>query len=361
MFPDMGNRAIISNRTIDAAIAFLGARLPSTWKLRSIPEIEVAKSARADGLLELTSPERSRATLLLEEKRSLSPRQARDLSLTLLAAAKDISADGVLVIAPFLSVQTRERLQSAGIAYVDLTGNAWLSLARPAIYLQTQGARKDPAPRPQPVQSLKGATVARIVRALCDWRPPVGTRELALRAQTSAGYTSRVLQFLEAEDLVERSSKGEVEEANWRGLIVRWAQDYSVTRTNTTQSLLAPRGIASLMRAIPDFEGRIAVTGSLAATEAALISGTRLAMCYVDDAQRAAVALGLQPTEGGANVVLLEPFDEVVFARTRDDGGLRKVAYSQCAVDLLTGPGRDPNVGEALMGWMQANEDIWRA
>jgi hypothetical protein len=36
-------------------------------------------------------------------------------------------------------------------------------------------------------------------------------------------------------------------------------------------------------------------------------------------------------------------------------------ALSQIAADLRTSPGRGPNEAEALMQWMQENEDAWHA
>jgi hypothetical protein len=58
--------------------------------------------------------------------------------------------------------------------------------------------------------------------------------------------------------------------------------------------------------------------------------------------------------------MLLRPFDPIVFARTRIEDGLRYAAPSQVAVDCLTGNGRMPAEGEALLRWMQANEPAWR-
>ncbi len=74
----------------------------------------------------------------------------------------------------------------------------------------------------------------------------------------------------------------------------------------------------------------------------------------------AADHLGLRETEAGANVVLLEPFDPVVFERATMRHGLRCVAASQLAVDLLTGPGREPSQGEEILKWMKENEDAWQ-
>ena len=91
------------------------------------------------------------------------------------------------------------------------------------------------------------------------------------------------------------------------------------------------------------------LTGSIAANRIAPIAPARLAMLYVDDVEAAATALKVRPTEAGANVMLLAPFDDVVFERTWTNGGLTIVAVSQAAVDLMTGPGRAPSEAEAIL------------
>jgi hypothetical protein len=81
---------------------------------------------------------------------------------------------------------------------------------------------------------------------------------------------------------------------------------------------------------------------------------------YCDDTRAARDRLGLIPADEGANVVLLQPFDRVVWDRTTEDAGVTYVAPSQIAVDCLTGTGRMPSEGEALLGWMGENEATWR-
>jgi hypothetical protein len=72
------------------------------------------------------------------------------------------------------------------------------------------------------------------------------------------------------------------------------------------------------------------------------------------------LALGF-PADEGANVALLRPFDPLVFERESIEDGLRYAAPSQTAVDCLTGNGRMPAEGEALIEWMETHEDAWRA
>ena len=103
-----------------------------------------------------------------------------------------------------------------------------------------------------------------------------------------------------------------------------------------------------------------AATGALAAQRFDPIAPARPAAIYVTDPSQAIGSLELRETEAGANVVLLEPFDPVVFDRTVEPDGLRCVAPSQLAVDLLTGLGREPSQGEEMLAWMARNEHVWR-
>ncbi|MEJ7842977.1 MAG: MarR family transcriptional regulator, partial [Rubrobacter sp.] len=213
----------------------------------------------------------------------------------------------------------------------------------------------------RPARTLKGAKAGRVVRALCDFAPPVGVRELAGRAGIDPGYASRVLALLEKEDLIRREPRGPITQIDWRGLIRRWTEDYSLLNSNRTGSYLEPRGLSSLLRKLRDSELRYAATGSLGAVSVAPVAPARLAVLFVDDVQDAAERLELRPAEAGANVVLAEPFDPVVYERCREEEGISYVVLSQNAADLLTSPGRGPSEAEELMDWMERHEDDWRS
>lgn len=60
-------------------------------------------------------------------------------------------------------------------------------------------------------------------------------------------------------------------------------------------------------------------------------------------------------------MVLLSPFDSVVWERTEFHNHLTYAAPSQVVVDCLTGNGRMPAEGEALLEWMISHEAGWRA
>jgi len=70
--------------------------------------------------------------------------------------------------------------------------------------------------------------------------------------------------------------------------------------------------------------------------------------------------LELVPSDHGANVALLKPFDGVVWDRTTREADITFAAPSQVAVDCLTGNGRMPAEGDAVLQWMIENEKGWR-
>ena len=145
-----------------------------------------------------------------------------------------------------------------------------------------------------------------------------------------------------------------------KAAIRRWAKDYDVTSTNQVATFLEPRGLPALSTKLGKLKRGYAVTGAFAAQHFSPVAPTRLAAIYVNDVIGWSERLGLRPADSGANVWLLEPYDDVVFERTTSREGAACVSPTQLAVDLLTGPSRDPSEGEELLAWMKGNERAWR-
>lgn len=308
--------------------------------------------------MSLRAPDGTTARLAVLGRRKLEPKDV----MALRVASKD-ALRGTLVTAPFLSPRTRQLLTEAGANYADASGNVRLAVDRPGIFVEREGAQKDPEPGrgPRPLASLKGPAAARVVRALCDFRPPYGVRRLAEIAETAPASASRVVGLLEREALIERGPQDEIREVDWAGLLQRWIQDYQFLSSNNVTTFLDPRGLPSFPTKLRNVKTRAVVTGSLAAVRRAPVASPRLAAVYVDDPEAAAKALALRPAESGGNVALVRPLDPVAFARSWVDEGIRYAALSQVAADLLTSPGRGPSEGEELIAWMKKNTDAWRA
>jgi hypothetical protein len=328
----------------------LQSRLPAGWDVR------FQSTRGANSLLTLRAPDGRRATLTVISRKQLLPKDIAHL----LAQARDPTAR--MLVAPFLSARTRELLTAANASYVDATGNLRIVVNEPAVFIETQGAARDPDRQPRPLRSLKGAAAARVVRALCDFAPPYRVRTLADRSGSPLGTVSRVVTFLEQEALIERDAKKTITAVDWPALINRWVADYSVTGSNVLHSYIEPRGINALAPKLAKLS-RYAATGSLAVPGSS--APARLAMIYVEDAKKAAAALELVPADAGANVWILEPYDAVVFERTQSvpsaaGASIVAAAPSQVVADLKTSPGRGPQEAEALIERLKGSEDAWR-
>ena len=339
---------MIEANILTRAGRILEQRLPAGWAQKVS---SVRRARQTDAVLRLVGPDGVEARLAIEVKARLFPRDIPALKQRL----GSLNERQGLVITTFLTPNAKRRLAEEGMNYLDLTGNLRLSLSRPGLFIETEGSTTDPSPAEKGGRSLRGAKAGRIVRALCDFPLPLGVSDLAMKAGVDTSYASRMLEWLAREGLVTRVSRGPVEAIDRASMIRRWADDYSVLKSNDARSFLDPRGIENLLRRLTASRVRYAVTGSLAANRLAPVAPARLAMVYLDDPDLEASALSLTATETGANVMLLVPFDEVVFDRTRTDEGVTYVAPSQAAVDLLTSPGRAPAEGEAVLEWMTRN------
>jgi len=72
------------------------------------------------------------------------------------------------------------------------------------------------------------------------------------------------------------------------------------------------------------------------------------------------LAYPLLEVDSGADTVLIRPENNAAMRRAEIEDGLRYAAPSQVAIDCLSGSGRRPAEGEAVIEWMAAHEDLWR-
>ena len=338
----------------------LAERIPSGWSLCARTEAPTGRY-QVDLLAEIASPAGATAVLAIEIKRTLDPRGVLQAVKQIFAVTNRALPRAVPVVAAsYLSPRARAILRDRGVGYIDTTGNVRIEASTPGLFISADGVDRDPWPRDHKLQSLRGRGAARAVRAIVDTIPPYGVRELAQSTSVSAPTLSRVLDLLEREAIVTRV-RGAVSAVDWQGAIRRWTEDYDQTESNTSTVALEPRGLTALEKKLHTTKLRYVATGAFAAQRFDPIAPARQAAIYVTDAIEFIDHLDLRETEAGANVVILEPFDPVVFDRAVGRDGLRCVAPSQLAADLLTGPGREPSQGEHLLKWMKKNEHVWRS
>jgi hypothetical protein len=341
LFPILGNMMVLENTLLRKALSGLSSRLPPGWATTMMEDPTKFRIRAADGRT---------AEISAEVRLHLDPREAMVLAATRATQ---------VVVSPWMSSATQRILQNASVNWMDLTGNVRLVLAEPGLFVETVGATQNPWPEAR-VATLKGAKAAHLVRALCENKPPIGVRALAGAVKMSPGYVSKLLTMLDQEGSLTRNAEGRVEGVDLGRLLQQWANDAPLSARSSGSTWLDPRGLSAFLGRLQTAGLRYALTSSLAAARKAPISSPRLASLYVDDPDGFAEALGLRPAEAGANVLLLAPEDDGVFENRWNEEGLWYAALPQVAADLLSGTGRGPAEGEALIAWMTAHPEVWR-
>ena len=366
----MRNIPITATKLIDTTYGDISNRLPPQWSLRDHGILQRFDVLKVDATWEIEDPQGLSAPVVVEVKvNPVQPNfisfisgQLRQLTDSLSDEKGDYSVAPIpLLISSFLSPLARERLEANNINYADSTGNIRFVAERPAVFIDAQGADRNPFREDRPLRSLKGGRAARVVRAFLDYRPPFGTRELAAETQNSPATISRVSDLLERDAIISRDGpRGRIVSVDWETLARRWAMDYDFTKANNPTTWLEPRGTRALLERLRAADIRYAVTGSFAAFRLAPVAEPRLVTLYAADPENIAECLGLRPADAGGNVLIGRPFDPVVFERAECGNGITYARVTQVLLDLMTGPGRGPAEADGLLRWMRDNEETWK-
>ncbi|HEX7308449.1 hypothetical protein [Lentzea sp.] len=357
-----------------AAFEAIRVVLPSTWtiELSRLVALDAAGNHKPDGAFVITAPDGSETTVLLECKGVIVPRDVARVAQQLeryaeAAKSQGITIGGLVVAAPFLSPTTRAQMEQHHLmGWFDLTGNLRLRVEKPAVFLDRAGASRsgfrDPADRL--LRSLKGPAAAKVVLELCEVPVPVGVRDLAGKARVGVGTSARVLELLDREAVITRDGDGAVTSVRKQALVERWAQDYKVMASNEVITTLDPRGLDHALSTLRTADSRVALTGSAAARAYLPVGLVAVApllslSLYAEDPIGIMGLLGLRPVERGVNVLVMRPYDEVVFAKSRNVDGLDYTAPAQAVADLVTGPGRSTEEAEQLLAVLGDTEAGW--
>lgn len=331
---------------LDEAVGWLRERLPDGWTT------SLTRRASGGGGIQVAAPSGSSAELDVWVLKDATPRSV---------SALPPGEAPTLVVADWLSSRTQQILRTQGSSFLDSTGNAEIRLSEPGLFVRTEGAKRNPSPAPLRGPSLRGPKAWALLRTLAEVPPPIGVRELAEAVEVDAGYVSRVLRVLEDELLVTRTPRGPVTAVEWEGVLRRASSSYALFDANVSTTWVASSGPERLLDDLSAKRaGRWVVTGSFAAGRVAPVAAPEQAVIFTNDTERLVRGGRLLPATRGANVVLLEPYDPIVFERTLTSDGVPNVSVAQAALDCLRGNARMPAEGEALLAWMRKNEARWR-
>jgi len=291
---------------------------------------------------------------VFEVKASSSPGFVATAAERLRAAAPP-GALAVLVV-PFMTDAGRRTATELGLNWIDLAGNAEIRDEDLYIHVLGRPNRFSSAGRPSSPFAPKSARATRVMLLDPDrwWRQ----KELAEATGLSDGQVSRVVGRLAEQALLER------EGALFRPLkasrlLDAWSDEYRFERHEVLYGHASGSGIElarDLHRRLGAGAVEYAFTGLPAAWALRSYSRFRLNSVYVEgDPHAVAERLDLRIDDRGANVQLICPDDNGVFAGRREVDSLPCVSAVQVYLDLLHLPERASEAAEDLREWVLWN------
>ena len=336
-----------TRRLFAATVESLASLAPPDW------EIEIAQRSDDDGVIRVVSSDDVSGELTVLVRRDLTPRDV--------VALPEPEVD-TIIAGEWLSPRSRKLLEDIGYGYVDQTGNVSAVVKRPGIVFRTEGAQRDPSPPSVPRLNIRGPRAWALLRTLAEVQPPYGVSDLATAIDADPGYVSRLLSALADELLISRVPRGPVEHVEWESLLGQITAGYSLLDSNKTTNWIASAGPEQFLEDLAGGKSKgWAITGSFAASPLVSVAVPEIAVVYAEDPERIATATRLRPVRNGGNVVIALPYDQVVLERTWSKDNAIYVSLAQAAIDCLTGPGRMPAEGNALLGWMRRKAPRWQA
>lgn len=277
---------------------------------------------------------------------------------TPLAPAKDARLSPTripVVIAPYLSPTKRQQATELGWSYWDATGNMQIRHANPLIFIEREGAARNPdtTPESRGLSSLKGRGAARVVEYLLAYPNRGAARDIARDTGVSIGTASRVISLLRYENFLAETGGPGVLIDDREALAHRLVQDYSFVRSNKAKRYYSNLGREGALVALQRNDVRHAVTGLRAAADVYAMWERPMALpsadlwLYATDVNEAERVASLVPDARGGDILVAEA--AWLESGNYDASNPPRVYPWRVAFDLMSHPGRHAAVGADML------------
>ena len=253
--------------------------------------------------------------LFCEVKSSGQPRYVR-AALDQLARVERDHDSVAMVIAPYLSEQSRALCREDGAGYLDFEGNVLLSAG--SVHIERQAASQPKAEK-RSLRSLFKPKSARILRTLLrDPQRPWRVIDLAEAAGVSVGHVSTIGSELKDRGWVEQTDEG-LRVADPDALLDAWAADYELPSGREQSLYTHLHGSAlddALMKALSSpSAGRLIFRSYSAADRIAPFARNANRYLYADEQALALLTnqMRLTAADKGGNVLVIVPDEDGVF------------------------------------------------
>ena len=181
-------------------------------------------------------------------------------------------------------------------------------------------------------------------------------QELADEAQVSLGQVANVKKILSDREWIESEEAGfrlRPLDAAALPLITEWANNYRIER-NTNREYYSLQAIPAIEEELAEASRQIGVKLAFSGFSGAVrfapaVRYQRVSAYVLGEVGSLAARLGLKPVSTGANVTLMEPYDEGVLYGTREIEGGPVVSPVQLYLDLARTKGRGEEAASAIL------------
>jgi hypothetical protein len=327
--------------------------------VRSIDDVTGLYDLRTDKVFRVVFQKSKKPKyFLIEIKTNGQPRFARQAVNQLLIYLNCMEEESYgMFVAPYISSAAAEICKNNNIGYADLAGNCYLSFSN--VFIEKEG-NPNPFKKEKVLKSLFSPKSERLLRALLNSGPREWkVADLAETADISYGLIAKVKKNLLDREWIEADTVG-FQLIKPFVLLSAWTERYAYKK-NLIREFYSMQDIGEIEAAISinaqDLNIRAGLTGFSGGARLAPAVRYQRVMAYVEDPEKLALSMELKEVNSGANVLLLDPYDEGVFYGSQSLGDDRIVSPIQIYLDLMSITGRGEEAGESIME--QVIKKIW--
>ena len=253
--------------------------------------------------------------------------------------------------APYLSEESVKICKENGIGFIDLAGNCFIKID--GIYIDIQG-RPNLYPNTRPLKSLFSQKSTRALRVLlCNPQREWYVKDLAEEANISLGQASNLKQKLLEQEFIKINQNKTFHLLNPETLMEKWSQDYTF-RVNKITGYYSFDEVGDIEQKLAEYcESKNIQYAFTLSSGASLVAPslryTRVFAYITESVENIADKLDWKKVSSGANISLLEPYDEGILYGLQDVNGRKVVSDVQLYLDLKSYKERGEEAAKFLL------------
>ncbi|MCK4672867.1 hypothetical protein KAT67_02670 [candidate division WOR-3 bacterium] len=317
-------------------------------RLETTQEERISDYRRADLIFNIRG-ETGLTQLIVEVKSQGEPRIIRAAIQQLREYSRQYPNAYGVVGAPFITKDTAEICKENGIGYVDTASNCFLNFN--GVYIERTNY-PNPIIEKRTLRSIFSNKASRIIRVmLCNPRKIWRIQEMAREANVSIGLAYKVKERLLDLEYAQKDRGGIIILRPQR-LLDEWRSIYTF-RKNKMYDFFGIKTVKEIERDIADYclKRKVNYAFTLfsgAAFVAPYTKYTRGFVYITNDPTEIMKSLDLKTVDSGANLTILEPYDEGVFYASQIIQNINIVSDVQLYLDLAGYKGRGEDAAQFL-------------